>query len=389
MSTVAGAARLFINGKFAAQRTTGVQRYAACLVQALDRLLARLPAPPRCELLLPPGAQPLRLRHIGVRELPAPRWAPARLRLHAWEQRSLPAAARTGLLLNLSGSAPWFAGAQLATLHDAALWDQPLAYTPIFRFWYRRLFGHLVRRPGPRLVPSVFSQQRLAAALGVPAGRFQVVPGGGDALQTVSADPQALARQGLQPQGYVLAVASANPTKNLAALQRSWAALTAAQRGPCVLVLVGGAAPAVFSASRGAVPPSAQAGHPGPVRPLGPVDDAELKALMSQALGLVCPSVYEGFGLPPLEAMACGCPVAAARAAALPEVLGEAPLYFDPHDEADITRALAQLIGDADLRTRLGARGLAQAAAHTWDRAAAQLWPLLQAELSGGTGGSA
>jgi len=370
----AGVARVYINGKFAAQRTTGVQRYAACMVQALDRLLAHLLQPVHVKLLLPPGALPPALQHIRPRELPPPVWAPARLRLHAWEQNTLPAAARGGLLLNLSGSAPYFAGAQVATLHDAALWDHPGAYAPAFRFWYRTLFRHLVRSPGRRLVPSVFSQQRLAAALHVPATRFDVVPGGSDALRSVQADPSVLSRNGLQPHHYLLVVASDNPTKNLAALQRAWASLPVAQRGGCRLAWVGGGAASVFAAA------TAQQGAQTDLLALGTLDDTELKALMSQALALVCPSLYEGFGLPPLEAMACGCPVAAARAASLPEVLGDAALYFDPHSDADISRALARLVSDAPLRAHLRNRGLARAAACTWDVAAARLWPLLQDE---------
>jgi glycosyltransferase involved in cell wall biosynthesis len=365
---------IYINGKYTAQRMTGVQRYATCLVQALDRLLAQSAQRWPVELLLPPGALPPALQHIAVREVPAPWWAPARLRMHAWEQIALPAAARGGLLLNLSGSAPFFAGPQMATLHDAALWDHPGAYTAAFGIWYRTLFRRLVRTEGRRLVPSVFSQGRLAAALGVPATRFDVVPGGSDALEPVQSDVSALDRHGLQSQRYLLAVASQNPTKNLAALQRAWAALNDAQRNGCRLVLVGGAAPSVFAHTRPALPPQRD------VLPLGPVDDAELKALMSQALALVCPSLYEGFGLPPLEAMACGCPVAAARAASLTEVLGEAALYFDPQDDAAITQALARLIHDPALRAELRAQGLARAAALTWGASAARLWPLLQAE---------
>lgn len=372
--------RICINGKFAAQPTTGVQRYAACIVQALDRALALRPQPARFELLVPPGARVPALQCIGVRELPAPAWAPARLRLHAWEQFTLPAAARGALLLNLSGSAPARAGAQVATLHDAALWDHPQAYTRAFGLWYRALFRRLVRLPGRRLVPSAFSQARLAAVLGVPQARFDVLPGGSDALQAVQADDSALQRHGLQARCYLLAVASRNPTKNLAGLQRAWAALSAAQRAGCRLVLVGGQAPAVFAA--------APAPHPGDadVLHLGRVDDAALKALMSQALALVCPSLYEGYGLPPLEAMASGCPVVAARAAALPEVLGEAALYFDPQRPQDIAAALARLIDDAPLRARLQAAGYRQAAGRTWDGAAARLLPLLLADSAQAAG---
>lgn len=380
--------RICINGKFAAQPTTGVQRYAACIVQALDRALALQPQPARFELLVPAGARVPALQCIGVRELAAPAWAPARLRLHAWEQSTLPAAARGALLLSLSGSAPARAGAQVATLHDAALWDHPQAYTRAFGLWYRALFRRLVRLPGRRLVPSAFSQARLAAVLGVPQARFDVLPGGSDALQAVQADASALQRHGLQARRYLLAVASRNPTKNLAGLQRAWAALSVAQRAGCRLVLVGGQAPAVFAAAPGPHPAAADRLDPAEadVLHLGRVDDAALKALMSQALALVCPSLYEGYGLPPLEAMACGCPVAAARAAALPEVLGEAALYFDPQRPQDIAVALARLIDDAPLRARLQAAGYRQAAGRTWDGAAARLLPLLLADSTQAAG---
>jgi glycosyltransferase involved in cell wall biosynthesis len=111
---------------------------------------------------------------------------------------------------------------------------------------------------------------------------------------------------------------------------------------------------------------------PGVTR-VGEVADAQLKALYAHALALVFPSLYEGFGLPPLEAMACGCAVAASRAASLPEVCGEAALYFDPLDVDDMVATLQRLCGDGALRAALRKAGTQHVAAYTWAASAAAL----------------
>ena len=102
----------------------------------------------------------------------------------------------------------------------------------------------------------------------------------------------------------------------------------------------------------------------------GSIDDEGLQRLVVEADALVLPSLYEGFGLPPLEAMAAGVPVLVSRAASLPEICGDAALYCDPHDTADIARQLERLLSDAELRARLGRAGPAHARRFSWDAAA-------------------
>jgi glycosyltransferase involved in cell wall biosynthesis len=357
---------VYINGKFAAQRTTGVQRVAAQLTFALDAELAASPARSASQwvLLCPPGAPVLPMARITVRHV-----GPAGLALHVWEQLVLPMAARHGLLVNLAGAAPFFARFQVCLLHDAAVFDHPEAYARAFVAWYRLLFRRLARRAAKLLTVSAFSRTRLALHLGLEASKFAVVPNGGDHLQAVAPDESVLARHGLAGSRFLLAVASANPTKNLAALVAAYARLPADPLRR--LVIVGGSNPRVFAASAANDPPG--------VLRTGPIGDAELKALYGHATALVFPSLYEGFGLPPLEAMACGCPVAAAQAAAIPEVCGDAALYFDPHSVDAIAAALQHLLTDKALRERLRAAGLARAAAFRWSAAAATL----RAELNG------
>ena len=119
--------------------------------------------------------------------------------------------------------------------------------------------------------------------------------------------------------------------------------------------------------------------HGDCVRVLGFVDDADLPALLRNAALFAFPSLYEGFGLPVLEAMACGVPVVCSNASSLPEVAGDAALTIDPLDTDGLAEAMSRVLADADLRQEMIDRGLAQAARFTWEKAARQLLGLFEA----------
>ena len=358
---------IYLNGKFSAQATTGVQRVARCMLEALDLRLGREPGERGVHwvLLCPPGGEPPTLRRIEVRVIGS-----ARGGLHAWEQWFLPRAARDGLLVSLAGSAPARAGRQVCTLHDAAVFDRPEAYSPLFRDWYRWLFKRLGRTAVAINTVSEFSKQRLVERLGVAGERITVIHNGGDHLQHVAAAPSFLAGTGLSGRRFVLAVGSDNANKNFAGVIEAMAVLGDDQVS---LVIAGGRRGAVFAPAGAAARESTQ------VIRLGPVDDAELRSLYGAAAVLVFASSYEGFGLPPLEAMSCACPVVASSSAAVPEVCGDAALYVDPDSPADIARRLARVLADSTLRAELVERGKARVALFTWDRAAAALQAQLEA----------
>jgi glycosyltransferase involved in cell wall biosynthesis len=290
--------------------------------------------------------------------------------LHGWEQAALPRAARGGSLINLAGSAPAFGvRSQVCVMHDAALFDQPQAYTVVFRNWYRWLFRHLARRATTALVTvSAFSRERLAAALAVPGERFTIVAGAGEHLDSVVADPSVLAAHALDRQPFVLAVGSRNPTKNLARLLQAWQLL---DRADLRLVLVGGVNPRVFEGrGNGAAMPG--------VIDLGTVDDPTLKALYQRALALAFPSLYEGFGLPLLEAMHNGCPVVASTAPAVHEVCGDAAVYCDPLAPQGIAAALRDLIERPARRDEMRERGRSRARRFGWDASAQTMLELVE-----------
>ena len=247
-------------------------------------------------------------------------------------------------------------------IHDAGAFDTPESYSFAFRTWYRLMHKRLARSGALVLTVSEFSRGRIAAALGIGAAAIGIVPESGEHIRHAPADGTVLARHGLEPARYALVVGNPAAHKNLAAL--SGAAALLGGRG-LTLAVAGAADPAVFRVGGGVAAEAA--------RVLGRVSDAELRALYENALCLVFPSRYEGFGLPPLEAMSCRCAVIAARAGAVPEVCGEAALWFDPDAPASLRAALERLLAEPGLRDGLRQAGHARAAGFTWEGAARQL----------------
>jgi glycosyltransferase involved in cell wall biosynthesis len=273
------------------------------------------------------------------------------------------------MLLNFGNTAPLLARRQLVVIHDAGVFRTPAAYSRRFRLWYKFLHASLARSQACIATVSQFSRAELVATLGVPPGRIHVVPEGADHMHRLAADPGVLAKHGLVQERYVLAVGTLAAHKNLASLGRLSERL--AERGIALAITgaLGGQAFAGNAAQR--LPRSANY--------LGRVSDAELKALYQNAGCFVFPSRYEGFGLPAVEAMACGCPVVAADIPALRESCGDAALFCDPLSGEAIATAVLRMLEDAPLRAAFRERAAAHVAAMSWANAAQALAGILHA----------
>ncbi|MBO1325142.1 glycosyltransferase family 4 protein [Acetobacter sp. TBRC 12305] len=347
---------IYVNGRFMTQPLSGVQRFALEISQALARI-SRADGQPAPIMLTP--AAPCEQAMAEDQ----PRRAVGRRKGQMWEQFELPRAARQGVLLNLGNTGPLWGGPRIVIIHDAGVFSQPGSYSWKFRLWYR--FLHTVLRyTHARLVTvSRFSRMELAKYLRIPAERITVISEGAEHIAGVAADPAILARFGLHPQRFVLAVGNLAPHKNLARLDALARALGA--RG-IPLVISGSVNAAVFNAKAGQA-------LPNPAIYVGRVTDRELRALYEAAACFVFPSLYEGFGLPPLEAMACGCPVVAADIAVLHEICGTAALYADPTDPDAIAKAVLDVLDTPSSARDMRAAGKVRAASFTWDRAARSL----------------
>lgn len=350
---------VFVNGRFLTQAVTGVQRYAACLLRAMDRVLDGRDGP-RVTLLYPPSAisEPP-FHHVRVRRVG---WRTGQL----WEQLDLPRHAGAGALVSLCNTAPVAHRRQIVTIHDASVYAAPEAYSLMFRSWYRFLHAQLGRRATFIVTDSEFSAGELSRRVGIPADKLRVVLLGAEHVLEYTADHTVLDRFGVR-EPFVLGVASQSPHKNFSAVVEAVRRLALDDFD---VVIAGGTNPRVFGAP-------ARFDGSG-VKFVGYVSDGELRALYERAACFVYPSRYEGFGLPPLEAMACGCPVVVSREASLPEVCGDAALYCDWSDPGDIAKRITQVVRDRDLAERLRTMGRDRSRRFTWERSARALLDVLR-----------
>jgi glycosyltransferase involved in cell wall biosynthesis len=305
-----------------------------------------------------------------IRTVTVPVNASDRVQWMLGEQVLLPrlaARASVDLMHSLGVTAPvWGRFYRVATVHDLTYLHHPETHEGIRARVLRLLVPLAVRRSDRLIPPSEFTRRDLIEILRTPAERIDVVPHSPRTLRREEPMPESEVRSRFElgDRRVVLSVSAKRPHKNLAALIGALA-LIPADRRP-VLVLPG--YPTWYEGELRAR--ASELGVAEDVRLLGWLPDRELEGLWRLAQLFVFPSLSEGFGLPPLEAMARGVPVVCSNAGSLPEVVGEAALLFDPRDEAAMAAALERLLSDENEAQRLARAGKARVAEFTWERTA-------------------
>lgn len=274
-----------------------------------------------------------------------------------------------------------FNGAAVLTVHDLS-WIRYPEMHPVERVRAMdRYFEPGLRRASRIITDSAFVKQELIDVFGVPAELIHPVLLGAEAMfRPMSAEEtrSVLQVQGLVHGQYWLAVGTLEPRKNLQVALQAFMRLPQAMRQACPMILVGmkgwNTGPLVSM-----LQPLISAGE---VRQLGYLSREDLAVVMAGAKALVYPSVYEGFGLPPLEAMSCGVPVITSNVSSLPEVVGDTGLLIDPQDVDGLTMHLQSLAEDGALRAQLAAAALARSRQFSWQRCAQETVQVYRAALS-------
>ena len=257
----------------------------------------------------------------------------------------------------------------VVSVHDLAYEHYPQFFSRAEVARFRALVPWTIRRAAAVLTLSEFSRQDIVRHYGVPPEKVVVAPCAADPMFRPLHDEARLAdvraRYGTGER-FILCVGNLQPRKNLGTLIDAYVRLRRADATRHKLVLVGRKAwlyDDIFAVARAS-------GYAGELVFTGYVPDEDVVALDNAADLFVYPSIFEGFGLPPLEAMACGTPVVTAQGSSFPEVVGDAALTVDPLDAEALAAAIATMLRDAGLRARFSARGLQRAATFSWEASA-------------------
>jgi glycosyltransferase involved in cell wall biosynthesis len=297
------------------------------------------------------------------------------LKGHAWEQFVLPTRLEGRLLWSPSNTGPLAVERQVVTIMDVAPLDHPSWSGAQFSLWYRALLPKLAQRVRAILTVSHFSKSRIVHHCPLAEAKIHVVHNAADErFSPATATDIAAVRKllAIPSPSYFLALGSLEPRKNLGRLLAAWQRIQPELPEDVWLVLAGakGKQHVFGDHALGPLPPR--------VHLTGHVPDHCVPALYSGAIGCAYVSLYEGFGLPPLEAMACGTPVVTSNTSSLPEVVGDAALTVDPFDVDAIASRLLEMASDSRLRETLRSKGLVRAKMFDWNQTAEATMSVLE-----------
>lgn len=355
----------------------GIERYARSLVSALQRIDKKneyvIFTNKDCE-----GSFDLTPNFTEVKSAVSARFRPAKI---IWEQTALPFSLRShqiDVLLSPGNIAPLFPGCPSAVIiHDLIPFIWPDLFTLTERTALQKLMTAAANRSSRVITVSQSSRKGITQTLRIDPAKITVVPGAcSETFNPVPATAErtaVLAKYGVKAP-YILYVASTRPYKNVDGLIRAFDIYRRKDRSKHSLVITGLAGRAHFQL----VKLTEKLGLSESVVFAGFVQDKDLPAIYSAADLSVYPSFYEGFGLPLLESMACGTPVAASNATSLPEVLGDAGILFDPANSEEMAHTMSSIILDIEFKTALVRKGFERVKTYSWEKTAKAILTILE-----------
>lgn len=300
---------------------------------------------------------------------PAPHWQNG-IRGHLWEQLILPARIK-GLLWSPSNTGPITVERQVVTIHDMATFEHPEWFDRRFSKAYQMILPQLSRRVGHILTVSEYSKNRIVSHLGVSPDKITVTPlAASKIFRPIPLNNYE--RQLLKlPEGYFLMVGALQERKNFRRVLEVWKTWERTGRPDDLGLVIIGSRESIFSSFKLDYVPEG-------VQFMDKVSDEILPKLYSSAVAFLFPSLYEGFGIPILEAMACGTPVITSNVTSMPEVADKAALLINPELHVSILQAMQTISSDGQLRDELRVAGLERAQQFSWERTALQTREVLE-----------
>ncbi len=347
---------IYVNARFLTQRITGVQRYAIEISRQLKMLSTDIKFVAPGNIIHDELAGELNVVAHG------------KMSGHLWEQLELPRFLKKRgypLLINLGNTSPLHYKNKIVAIYDMSFMRNPQWFSKKFYLYYKFIVARAAREALKIITVSEFSKKEIHELLNIPADNIEVVYG---AAPKESEDD--IGKDISQRGRYLLAVSSLDPRKNLENLIAAF--ISSGIKG--VKLIIVGSGNTIFRHKKfreviGSNPDIIFTGY---------VSDRDLIGLYKRAELFIYPSIYEGFGIPPLEAMACGCPVIVSTASSLPEVCGDAALYVDPYDIDDIKRAMSEILDNRELRQELILKGRTRAKLFSWNDSAIRLLKIIQ-----------
>ncbi len=325
--------KIIINGRFLLHKITGVERYARELLEELDKIVkpgeVEMAIPP--EIIEVPDFKNIKITKVG------------KLHNRLWEHLSFPLYVnkRNAISLNLCNVAP-IPAPGIVCIHDVKINACPQFFSKKFIAWYTVLFWNAIKRSNKILTVSEFSKKELCKYYNVNADKIVVIPDAWQHFERIGYDETTLNKYNLQENGYFFSMCSLEPNKNF-----KWIAEVAKRNPDQTFVVSGSINRTVFAEGLGFE-------CPNNMRLIGYVSDEEAKTLMRDCKAFLFPTYYEGFGLPPLEAMSAGAKcIVVSDTIIMHEIFGEAVNYIDPRNW-EIDLSTVKVITNEQRETVLG-----------------------------------